>query len=49
MAIIKQNASKEASNMLFPVVEGKSEEVNFKKDFCEEYYDKGTWSLDVLF
>jgi len=49
MAVIKQNASKEASNMLFPVVEGKSEEVNFKKDFCEKYFDKGTWSLDVLF
>lgn len=48
MAVIKQNASKEASNTLFPIVEGKSEEVNFKKNFCEWYFDKGTWSLDVL-
>lgn len=32
----------------FPKTEGKSEEVNFKKDFCERYFDKGTWSLDVL-
>ena len=48
MAVIKQNTSKQASNMLFPIVEGKSEEVNFKKNFCERYFDKGTWSLDVL-
>ena len=33
---------------LFTTNEGKSEEVNFKKDFCEKYFDKGTWSLDVL-
>lgn len=26
----------------------KSEEVNYKKDFCEKYFDKGTWDLDVL-
>ena len=23
-------------------------EVNFKKNFCEKYFDKGTWNLDVL-
>ena len=39
------NASKFS---LFTNAEGKSEEVNFKKDFCEKYFDKGTWSLDVL-
>ncbi len=26
----------------------KSEEVNYKKKFCEKYFDKGTWDLDVL-
>ena len=26
----------------------KSEEVNYKKNFCERYFDKGTWDLDVL-
>ena len=26
----------------------KSSEVNFKKNFCEKYFDKGTWDLDVL-
>lgn len=25
-----------------------SEEVNYKKNFCEKYFDKGTWDLDVL-
>ena len=48
MAVIEQNASKQTSNMLFPSTIGKSEEVNFKKNFCERYFDKGTWSLDVL-
>lgn len=43
------NTFKDSSITLFPVIEGKSEEVNFKKDFCEKYFDKGTWSLDVLF
>lgn len=43
------NTFKDSSMTLFPVIEGKSEEVNFKKDFCEKYFDKGTWSLDVLF
>ncbi len=23
-------------------------EINFKKNFCEKYFDKGTWDLDVL-
>ena len=40
--------TKHPSNTFFSIVEGKSEEVNFKKDFCEKYFDKGTWSLDVL-
>ncbi len=44
MANIKQNTS----IALFPTTEGKSEEVNYKKNFCEKYFDKGTWSLDVL-
>ena len=48
MSIKKQNTSKSENKSLFPNVEGKSEEVNFKKDFCEKYFDKGTWSLDVL-
>lgn len=26
----------------------KFEEVNYKKNFCEKYFDKGTWDLDVL-
>ncbi len=25
-----------------------SEEVNFKKNFCEKYFEEGTWDLDVL-
>ena len=44
MANIKQKTS----NTLFPTNDGKSEEVNFKKNFCEKYFDKGTWNLDVL-
>ncbi|MBR2205717.1 MAG: hypothetical protein IJ886_10395 [Prevotella sp.] len=44
MTKIKQKANK----TLFPTNDGKSEEVNFKKNFCEKYFDKGTWSLDVL-
>ena len=26
----------------------KSGEINYKKEFCEKYFDKGTWLLDVL-
>ena len=26
----------------------KSSEANFKKNFCEKYFDKGTWDVDVL-
>lgn len=26
----------------------KKEEVNYKKNFCEKYFDKGRWDLDVL-
>ncbi len=43
-----QNTSKSRNKSLFSNVGGKSEEVNFKKNFCEKYFDKGTWSLDVL-
>ena len=25
-----------------------SSEANFKKNFCEKYFDKGTWDVDVL-
>ena len=42
------NLKQKANNTLFPSNDGKSEEVNFKKNFCEKYFDKGTWSLDVL-
>ena len=44
MANIKQKVS----NTLFSTNEEKSEEVNYKKNFCEKYFDKGTWNLDVL-
>lgn len=26
----------------------KIEEINFKKNFCKKYFDKGTWNLDIL-
>ncbi|MBO7566803.1 MAG: hypothetical protein J6T60_06890 [Bacteroidales bacterium] len=26
----------------------KFEEINYKKNFCEKYFDKGAWDLDVL-
>ena len=26
----------------------RSEEVNYKKNFCEKYFSKGSWDLDVL-
>lgn len=42
------NVKHKASKLLFPSMEGKSEEVNYKKNFCEKYFDKGTWNLDVL-
>lgn len=48
MAKIKQSTSISTYKSMFPNVEGKSEEVNFKKNFCEKYFDKDTWSLDVL-
>ena len=47
MANNNQNTASNAKK-LFPNMEGKSEEVNYKKNFCEKYFDKGTWSLDVL-
>lgn len=37
-----------ANTVFFPDMESKSEEVNYKKNFCEKYFDKSTWSLDVL-
>ena len=37
-----------ANESMLPAKEGKSEEVNYKKNFCLKYFDKGTWSLDVL-
>ena len=40
--------SKSTNNSLFFIAEGRREEVNYKKNFCEKYFDKGTWSLDVL-
>lgn len=48
MANNNQISANEAKKTLFPNMEGKSEEVNYKKNFCEKYFDKGTWSLDVL-
>ena len=48
MANYYHNSSKLLKNPLFPNHERKSEEVNYKKDFCEKYFDKGTWCLDVL-
>ena len=36
------------TQMLFQQGGEKSEEVNYKKNFCERYFDKGTWDLDVL-
>lgn len=48
MKINNQNSANNAKKSLFPNVEGKSEEVNYKKNFCEKYFDKDTWSLDVL-
>ena len=48
MANYYHNSSKLVKNPLFPNHERKSEEVNYKKDFCEKYFDKGTWCLDVL-
>ena len=36
------------NTVFFPDMESKSEEVNYKKNFCEKYFDKSTWSLDVL-
>ena len=48
MANKKQNVAKSTKGLLFSDQGDKSEEVNFKKNFCEKYFDKGTWSLDVL-
>ncbi len=48
MANNPQYSTNEVKKILFHNLEGKSEEVNYKKNFCEKYFDKGTWSLDVL-
>lgn len=48
MANEDQQLLRTENQSLFNIVEGGSEEVNFKKNFCEKYFDKGTWSLDVL-
>lgn len=37
-----------ANDGILFLAEGGREEVNYKKNFCEKYFDKGTWSLDVL-
>lgn len=48
MANKNQKVAKSLKGLLFSSQGDKSEEVNFKKDFCEKYFDKGTWRLDVL-
>ena len=40
--------TKSGTQTFFSNTEGKSEEVNYKKNFCEKYFDKNTWNLDVL-
>ena len=45
---INRIMAKTTIGTLFPNKEGKSEEVNFKKNFCEKHFGKGTWNLDVL-
>ena len=40
--------SDSANDGILFLAEGRREEVNYKKNFCEKYFDKGTWSLDVL-
>lgn len=44
----KTDTAKARNQAIFSGIEGKSEEVNYKKNFCEKYFDKSTWSLDVL-
>ena len=49
LSIVMANKNHTVSKaMFFPDMENKSEEVNYKKNFCEKYFDKSTWSLDVL-
>lgn len=49
LSIVMANKTKSAANtVFFPDMESRSEEVNYKKNFCEKYFDKSTWSLDVL-
>ena len=44
----KKVTAKARNQAIYSGIEGKSEEVNYKKNFCEKYFDKSTWSLDVL-
>ena len=48
MANKNLNAANVAQDSLFFNTKNKSEEVNYKKNFCEKYFDKGSWDLDVL-
>lgn len=48
MANNNLNASKTNEESSLFHSENKSEEVNYKKNFCEKYFDKGSWDLDVL-
>ena len=48
MANKNLNAVNVAQDSLFLETKNKSEEVNYKKNFCEKYFDKSSWDLDVL-
>lgn len=48
MANKNLNAVRAENDSLFFDTKNKSEEVNYKKNFCEKYFDKGSWDLDVL-
>lgn len=48
MAGKSPKSSQTENELLFFNSENKSEEVNYKKNFCEKYFDKGSWDLDVL-
>ena len=40
--------AKRIEQILFQEESSKSEEVNYKKNFCLKYFDKDTWDFDVL-
>lgn len=48
MASRNLNSAKTIQDTGFFQTENKSEEVNYKKNFCEKYFDKSSWDLDVL-